>query len=240
MVVYLKPATRVKIVATVSAILILLGVRAGIAPQGKVVDATAKIVPVSRVNTALPEVGLAVDVADAGAEHVKACLATLDSLGAKATWFVTATFAEAQEAAVKEIAARGHELGVKGTDEKRMDNLPQADIKDRLQRSRQALSKAGIQAAPFLYPPGQRYSDALVSLAFHDGYQTVKPGVDLCRGKEAKVLEKMAKDLKAGDILLVRIGKKGPLPPHLTAAAASVKDKGLSIVALSRLFRGVK
>lgn len=244
MVIYLKPATRMRIAAALSVILLLLGVRAGLFLQEERVEVAAKISPVSRVATLLPEVGLVVDVTTGGPEQVKACLSALDSIAVKATWFVTATFAEAQADVVKEIASRGHELGVKGTDEKRIDNLPEAEIRDRLQRSRLALSKNGIEAAPFLLPPGRRYSDVLVSLAFKDGYQAVKPGVDLTRmkGKEVPAAQKIVESLSAGDILLLRVDKNGLVPAekYLAAFATSLKGKNLSIVPLSQLFKGVK
>lgn len=244
MVIYLRPATRVRIVAVLSVILVVLGVRAGISVQPGPVEVSAKILPITHVGTSLPEVGLVVDVTSGGPEQVNACLAALDSLGAKATWFVTATFAEAEEAVVKEIEAKGHELGVKGTGEKRIDNLPEVEIRDRLQRARQALLKAGIEAAPFLYPPGQRYSDKLVSLAFENGYQAVKPGIDLTRmkGKEDGASQKIAGDLAAGDILLMRVEKKGVVPAekYLAALSGVIKEKNLTVVTLSGLFRGVQ
>lgn len=244
MVIYLKPATRLRVVVVLSVVLILLGIRGGLALQGEPIETAAKIVPIDRVNTSLPEVALVVDVTTGGPEQVNACLTALESIGAKATWFVTATFAESQEQAVKEIAVKGHEFGVKGTDEKPIDKLSQVEMKDRLQRSRQALLKAGIQAAPFLCPPGRRFSDALVTLAFQEGYQAIKPGIDLGRmkGKELEAGKKTADSLKVGDILVLRVDKKGiaPAEKYLAALSVSMKNQGMAVVTLSQLFKGVK
>ncbi|MGI6663032.1 MAG: polysaccharide deacetylase family protein [Bacillota bacterium] len=124
MVIYLRPATRIRIAAVLSLVLIVLGVRAGLSVQGSSLETAAKIRPITRVETSLLEVGLIVDVTSGGPDEVMACLAVLDDLGVKATWFLTATLVEAGEALVKEVTSRGHEIGIKGTDERRLDKLP--------------------------------------------------------------------------------------------------------------------
>lgn len=244
MVIYLKPATRIRIAAVLSLILIVLGVRAGLSLQDGSIETVAKIRPITRVETSLLEVGLVVDVTSGGPDEVMACLTALDELGARATWFLTATLAEAEETLVREITSRGHEVGIKGTDEKRIDNLPQAEMLDRIQRARQALMKVGAPTAPFFYPPGERFSDALVSLAFQEGYQSVKPGVDLTgmRGKEAEAARKMAERIFPGDILKIKVDKKGLVPAekYLSPLMSALGGMNLTVVNLSQLFRGVR
>ena len=244
MVIYLKPATRIRIAAVLSLFLIVLGVRAGLSVQSGTIETAAKIKPISRVDTSLLEVGLVVDVTSGGPEEVMACLAVLDELEVKATWFLTATLVEAGETPVKELTSRGHEVGVKGTDEKRIDNLPQAEMLDRIQRARQAFMKIAVPTAPFFYPPGERYSDALVAIAFQEGYQSIKAAVDLSgmKGKEADAARKIAERISPGDILKIRVDKKGIMPAEKSLASLIPQLKGmnLSVVSLSQLFKGVR
>lgn len=244
MLVYLKPATKIRIAAILSVILLALGVRAGLSVQGASLETAARLSPLSRVETSELEVGLVVDVTSASSEEVMACLQVLENLEVKATWFLTATFVEAAEGTVRELVSKGHEMGIKGTDEKRLDNLPQAEMLDRIKRSRQALMKTSVPTAPFFYAPGGRFSDALVSVAFQEGYQSIRPGVDLTgmKGKEADAARKMAGRISPGDILGIRVDKKGTLPAekYLSALVGRLKEMNLSVVSLSRLFKGVK
>lgn len=248
MVIYFKPGTRRRIVLVLSLVLILLGARIGLSFQGQPEEqdqeAAARIVPLSRVNTAQPVAGLIVDVSQAGPEQVKAALAAFESLGMKGTWFIDATTAESQPAMVKEIVDKGHELGLKGTDEKPVDRLSQVDVKDRITRAKQAFANAGLTVAPFLYPPLGRFSDTVVTVSFQEGLQAVKSGFDatLMRGKEDAAATKIGDALKPGDFLLVRVGKTGLLPElrYLTALQANLKGHGLGVAPLSVVVKGVK
>ncbi len=244
MLIYFKPGTRRRIAIFLALVLVLLGARVGASLYGGKKETAAKISPVSRVNTAQPNVGIMVDVSQAGPEQMGAALATLESLQLKATWFVDTTTVEAQAALVKQIASKGHELGVKGTDQKPLDKLSQVDVKDRVLRSRQALAKAGIEPVPFLYPPLGRYSDTVVTVAFQEGYQAVKPGFDAStmRGKEDAAGAKLAGQVKPGDLILLRVGRKGlePAQAYVSALQKSLKEHGIAAVPISTLVKGVK
>ena len=113
-----------------------------------------------------------------------------------------------------------------------------------MSRSRQAFSQIGVQPVPFLYPPSGRYSDELVAVAFQEGIEAVKPAHDASRmrGKEADAASKLAGSLKGGELVLVRVGRKGidPSDVYLTALQAALSERGLSVVPLSALVKGVK
>jgi len=243
-VIYLLPGTRRRIAFFLSLVLVLLGARLGLSIQGQEKETVARMAPVSHVNTGQPHVGLMVDVSQARPEQVQAALAVVESLRVKGTWFVDATFVESQPTVVTEIVSKGHDLGLKGTDQAPIDRLSQVEIKERVQRSRQALAKAGLEPAPFLYPPLGRFSDAVVTVAFQEGYQAVKPGFDasVMRGKEADAAKKLAGSMKPGDIVVVKVGRKGlePEQRYLTALVSSLKEHGLAAVPLSALVKGVK
>ncbi len=244
MLLYLRPGTRTRVVATLALVLILLGVRAGITIYGGEEEAMARITPLSRFATSLSNVGLMVDASSAGAQELVAALEALKTAGFRGTWFVDATTVESCKDVVEEIAAQGHEFGIKGTDQKALDKLTSLEIKDRLLRSRQALAQTGVTPVPFLYPPYARYSDELVAVAFQEGIECVKPAHDASRmrGKEADAASKFALSLRAGDLVLIRVGRKGvdPTVPYLAALKAALNGQGIVAVPLTELVKGVR
>lgn len=244
MVIYFRAGTRKRVILVLALILVLLGARVGLSLQGPKQEVAARISPVSRINTGQPDVGIIVDVAQARPEQLQAALATLETLKLHLTWFMDATTVEAQAPLVKEIASKGHEIGIKGTDQKPLDRLSQVDVKDRILRTRQALAKAGVEPVPFMYPPLGRYSDTVLTVAFQQGYQAIKPIFDAStmRGKEDMAAEKMAGALKPGDLILLRVGRTGldPEQGYLASFMTCLKQHGLSPVPLSVLVKGVK
>lgn len=244
MLIFMRPGTRLRVAGVLALVLILLGVRAGITLYGSEEEAMAKIAPQTRVKTSLAAVGLMVDVSSAPPEEIAAALEALSSVQAKATWFLDATTVESCQEVVKEISAGGHELGIKGTDQKAIDKLSEAEVRDRLIRARQALSQLDLIPAPFLYPPSGRFSDTVMAVAFSEGISAVKPAQDASRmkGKEAEAAAKLAGTLEAGDFVLIRVEKKGLKPgvAYLAALQENLAAKGLSMAPLSALVRAVK
>ncbi len=244
MVIYLRPSTRRKVVIVLSFVLVVVGVRLGATLVERPKETAAKISPMTTVRTQEPLAALAIDVTTAGPDQVVQCLGVLDSLSVQATWFANATFVEANSQLIGQIAAKGHEFGIKGTDEKPMDRLSSQDVLDRIMRSRQALAKASQEPAPFFLPPGGRTSGALSQSAFQEGFHEIRPGVDarIMRGKALDAGKRLAQTVKPGDIVLMRIDKKGmsPAPDYLGALVGSLGEQGISLVTLSSLVRSVK
>ena len=224
-------------------IMFLLGARLGLLPTASE-EASARPVAINRIATSLPQVGLMVDVAGAQADEIRAAIATLDAVGLSGTWFVDATTQEADKDLVAALLAKGHEIGIKGTDDKPIDRLSQVEVKDRMERARQASVKAGVEPAPFVYPPLGRFSDTVLAVAIQQGYQSVRPAYDAStmRGKESTAAEKLAGSLKRGDLLLVRVGRGGlsPSQAYLTSLVHSLKSRGLALVRLSDMVKAVR
>lgn len=244
MVIYFRSGFRRRLAIFSVFVLVILGVRVGMfVPLGEQ-PAHAKIAPIEKVRTEEPLFGVVVDVTTAGINEVTACVAFFDDLGIKATWFMNATFIESEPDLVREMALTGHEFGVKGTDEKPMHKLSALDAKDRIIRSRQSLSKSSLDPAPFFLPPGQKSSDVLVQAAFQEGFHAVKPGIDATKmkGKEDEAGKKLAEKVGPGDIVLVRLLKKGLLPKeaYFVSLVTCLGEKGLSQATLSALVRSIK
>ncbi len=242
MVIFLSSRARRRVVLTLSLVLVILGARTGLRLSENWSAPVVRIAPLSEFKTNGPYVGLAVDVSMAEPAGIEECLQLLNNLGMKATWFASTTFIEAHGQTIKDVAEQSHEFGLKGSDEKAMDRLPPSEIGDRLVRSRQALAKQGLEPVPFFLPPAGKLSDTLVSAAFQHGFHAIEPGVDArsMRGKEEKAAERLAKSLKPGSVILIKIGSKGvePQARYLTKLAEKIQESHLTVVTLSALIKG--
>ncbi len=241
MLISLKPRHRERVLIFIAFALLVAGAKIGVTFHDKSV--AANITPLTRVKTSEPVIGVMVDVSQATAESVAQCLGVFESAGIKATWFCSATFAEAHDDLIQQIIDNGHELGLSGTDDKAMDRLDDAEIELRLVRAREALIKTA-EPMPFFYAPAGRFNKKLVNAAFEQGFYSVKGSIDgkALRGKVDSVVRKVGGSAKPGDILIIRIGKKGmvPKPEYIENLATYLKIQGMSMVSLSTLVRGIR
>lgn len=243
MLVFVKKATRSKILAGFCVVLVLLGARIGAEMTRSPYALTeARANPIKRVPTSRPEAALLVDLVSADPQTVRELADALGGAGIKVTWFASATWVESNAELVGLLVREGHEFGVKGTDDRRVDRLPDEELRLRLVRSRQALAAAGVEAVPFFYPPEGKLSERGVTVVLEEGFHTVLGGVDLRRlaGKPERIDEKLS--ILPGDIALAEIrGKKVRPPVTLVQAIGSwAKTHGLGLVRVSDLVRGVR
>lgn len=243
MLVFVRKATRTRILILLCFVLVLLGARAGMELSRSSSIATgARASPITRIPTSRTEVALAIDLVSADAETVRELAAVLSRGEAKVTWFVSATWAETNAGIISTLAQEGHELGVKGTDDRRVDRLSPSELKLRLVRARQAVANAGIEPAPFFYPPEGKLAEAGVVAALEEGFHTVLGSADLRKlgGKPEDVARKL--NLVPGDIAFVEVSGKKLRPPlsSIEAVVSWAKLHGLTLVRISDLVRGVR
>ena len=98
----------------------------------------------------------------------------LDALGLAATFFVEALNCELYPDAVREIAARGHELGVHGFSHERWAALAAARERGLLLRARQAFSSLALEPEAFR-PPGGEATERTAGLLREFGYRWWSP-----------------------------------------------------------------
>lgn len=241
MLIRIKPRHVQRIALFAAFALVLLGARLGVAVRDPV--ATAKISPLVRVTTQEPQAGVIVELFQAEPEAVEQLLAVLVENGWGATWFCSATFAESQAQLLSRLVEAGYELGLSGTDDRPMDRLSYEEAEVNLSRAREALMKIS-EPMPFFYPPSGRFSTDLINAAFEQGFYSVKGSVDgkMLKGNPEKAAQKVGDSLKPGDILIIRVTKKGivPKPEYINALARYVQSRGFSMVSLSSLIRGMR
>jgi peptidoglycan/xylan/chitin deacetylase (PgdA/CDA1 family) len=101
-------------------------------------------------------------------------LDVLDAHGLRATFFVEAINCELYPDAVREIAARGHELGMHGWRHEAWASLEANAERETLERGRQAYSELGVEVTGFR-PPGGELTPSTEALLDRLGFSWCSP-----------------------------------------------------------------
>ena len=141
-----------------------------------------------------------------GTEEVYQILDVLDAYDAKSTFFIGGSWADDNVQCLKEIAARGHEIGNHGYFHKQQDKLSETANREEILRCNQFISLA-IGYEPQLFaPPSGAYSDATLSAVAHLQMKTVlwtKDTIDWRDKDSALVYTRATKGVEAGALVLM-------------------------------------
>lgn len=107
----------------------------------------------------------------------------LDGRGLTATFFVEAINCELNPGAVREIADRGHELGIHGWRHEPWAALARDDERALLERGREAFGRLGLQAGAFR-PPGGEPTPNTPRLLAELGFKWWSPAADAGDGED--------------------------------------------------------
>ena len=173
-----------------------------------------------------------------GTEEVYEILDVLDEYSAKSTFFIGGSWADDNVACVKEIAARGHELGNHGYFHKDHAKLSEIENREEIARCNQFLTLATGQEPTLFAPPSGAYSSVAVSVAKSLKMKTVlwtKDTIDW-RDKDASlVYSRATKDVAGGALVLMH-----PMP-HTVKALPDIlmeyKRRGLSVITVTENLR---
>ena len=140
-----------------------------------------------------------------GGDNTPRLLDILDEYGVKATFFLVDTWVERFPELVKEIAARGHEIGNHSTTHPQMSRLSRGKILEELTIVAdhiQALT--GVRPTLFRAPYGD-YSNDVILTARGAGYEVIQWSVDSLDWKNKGVqplIDRATRNVKSGDIIL--------------------------------------
>jgi peptidoglycan/xylan/chitin deacetylase (PgdA/CDA1 family) len=101
-------------------------------------------------------------------------LSELDALRLRATFFIEAINCELYPDALREIAARGHELGMHGWRHERWSELSADNERSVLQRGARAFAELGLEARAFR-PPGGELTPRSPALLHELGFEWCSP-----------------------------------------------------------------
>jgi polysaccharide deacetylase family sporulation protein PdaB len=230
------------VIAAVS--LILKGISVGMAGKALYgaesisVSASTKELPIYCVDTAEKKVALSFDAAW-GAEDTFEILDILDKYNVKVTFFMTGGWVKDFPDMVKEIYARGHDLGNHSENHKEMSKLSDAENRQELQKVHDSVRELTGYEMFLFRPPYGDYDSELIKTVKDMGYYAIQWSIDSLDWKDygresiiSRVVE--SKYLDNGAIILCHNGAK------YTASAledliVGVQQKGYEFVKISDL-----
>ena len=183
------------------------------APTMAIVDAyelnaipiNSRQIPVYRVARTDHAIALTIDAAWS-ADKTSFILDTLDRYQIKATFFLCGVWVKAYPDVVKEIAARGHEIGNHSLTHPHMNRITAEEIRKELKElDDQIEALTGKRSSLFRAPFGE-YNDTVVSTVRDMGYEIVQWDIDTVDWKEGRsaetILNAVLPKLSDGSIIL--------------------------------------
>ncbi len=172
-----------------------------------------------------------------GGDKTRKILDILDEYDIHTTFFLVDTWVERYPELVKEIAARGHEIGNHSTTHPQMSKLSREKIRQELTVVADHL-EALTGARPALFrPPYGDYNNDVVLTARGMGYEVIQWSVDSLDWKNLGVqqmIDRATKSVESGDIILFHNDSQYILDA-LPAILKSYREQGFTVVPVSQL-----
>lgn len=222
----------------VSAIVLLCALSAVYASQVESAEVVARKreLPIYCVERDDNLISISFDAAWGGDQTMK-ILDILDEYQVKTTFFLVDIWTQRFPELVKEIVARGHELGNHSTSHPQMSQLSKEKMRQELKvMSDNAQALTGVRPTLFRPPYGD-YNNDVVLVAREEGYEVIQWSVDSLDWKNRGVqdlISKSTKNVKSGDIILFHNDSKYILDA-LPSILKSYREQGLKIVPISQI-----
>lgn len=172
-----------------------------------------------------------------GGDKTEAILDILDEYGVKTTFFLVDIWTERFPELVKEIAARGHEIGNHSTTHAEMSKQSREEIIRELKvMSDHVENLTGLRPTLFRPPYGD-YDDEVVLTARAEGYEVIQWSVDSLDWKNRGVgdlVTRSTQKTKSGDIVLFH-NDSTYIVEALPKILDYYKTQGLEVVKVSEL-----
>lgn len=173
------------------------------------------------------------------AVYTKKILAVLDRYRVKATFFLIGNQVERHSAAVREMAAAGHELGNHGYSHSRLTALSAEAVRREISRTQEAVKAAANVTPRWFRPPYGSYNDEVRQIAKEEGATTVlwtlNPD-DWRNPGQAAIVQRVTSGAKDGAIVLLHVREQ--TARALPALIEGLRSRGYELVLLSALFSG--
>lgn len=221
------------------------GEKAPAAPTMATVDAYelnaipvyARLVPVYRVSREDKTLALTIDAAWS-ADKTGAILDILDRYGVKATFFLCGVWVNAYPDMVKEIAARGHEIGNHSLTHPHMNRIGAEEIRRELSALDDELERLTGKRTTLFRAPFGEYNDTVVSTVRDMGYEVVQWNIDTVDWKEGRsaetILNAVLPKLAPGSIILSHNNGFG-IETYLPKLIEAAQKDGYRFVTVSEL-----
>lgn len=174
-----------------------------------------------------------------GDEDTIQILDILDKYNVKVTFFMTGGWVESYPDKVKEIYARGHDLGNHSQNHKQMSKLDVAGQKEELLSVGTKVKELTGYDMFLFRPPYGDYNSTLITTAYGCNYYPIQWSVDSLDWKDYgvdKIVERVTKNksLDNGAIILMHNGAKFTADA-LESVITSLQEQGYTLVPISQL-----
>lgn len=223
---------------TLCALALLLAVSAMYAGRVRSAEVTARKreLPIYSVDRDDNKIAISFDAAWGG-DKTKKILDILDEYGVKTTFFMVDIWTQRFPDLVKEIAARGHEIGNHSATHPKMSTLSREKIRQELDvMADNAQAITGVRPTLFRPPYGD-YDNDVVLTARDAGYEVIQWSVDSLDWKNKGVqplIDRATRNVKSGDIVLFHNDSQY-IVDALPAILKSYREQGLTVVPISEL-----
>ena len=200
------------------------------------VAARKRELPVYSVDRSDNRIAISFDAAWGG-DKTEKILDILDEFDVKTTFFIVDIWTQRFPDLVREIVARGHEIGNHSATHPQMSKLSRENILRELSTMADNAEKV-CGARPVLFrPPYGDYSNDVVLTARAAGYEVIQWSVDSLDWKNKGVqplIERATRNVKSGDIVLFHNDSQY-IVDALPAVLQSYREQGLHVVPISQL-----
>ncbi len=177
---------------------------AGLNQNAVAVLAGKKELPVYSVERSDKVVAISFDAAW-GSDKTLPILDILDEHNVKTTFFLVGNWVEKHPELVKEMQARGHDIGNHSDTHAHMNSLGEQGIRDELNRmSDRVEALTGVRPTLFRPPYGE-YNDRVIRVSRAEGYEPVQWSIDSLDWKDrgtADIIKQCTHRVENGDIVL--------------------------------------
>lgn len=160
--------------------------------------------PVYHVDTDEKVLSISFDAAW-GRANTEEILNILDRYDVKTTFFLVGFWAEKHPDLVKELVARGHEIGNHSATHPHMNSLTKAQMAEELRKCSDLVQNITGTPTTLFRPPYGEYNDDVVLVSRELGYECVQWNVDSLDWKnlgKAHMVSRCTKNVNPGDIVL--------------------------------------
>ena len=200
------------------------------------VVARKRELPIYCVDRADQKIAISFDAAWGG-DKTRKILDILDEYQVKTTFFLVDIWTQRFPELVKEIAARGHEIGNHSTSHPQLSKLSAEKIAQEL-KTMSDEAEALTGARPRLFrPPYGDYNNQVVLTARAEGYEVIQWSVDSLDWKNRGVqdlVNRATQKVRSGDIVLFHNDSQY-IVEALPAILKSYQAQGLTVVPVSEL-----
>ena len=197
---------------------------------------TDRLLPIYKVDRADKKVSITID-GMWGAEYTQEILSILENNDVNITFFFGGNWLEEYPEYVKEIAAKGHEIGNHSYSHPHMNNLSREEIIKELKQTEELIKDLTGRKWNLFRPPFGEYNNLLIMTCNELDYYPIQWSIDSLDWKDVStdfIYQRVLDNIGPGEIVLMHNNAKNT-PDALRKLIPRLKQMDYEIVPLSDL-----